>query len=248
LNKSYNIAKIEKTYHYGKFLSSGPGSQAVRQGSAKPSFRGSIPLLAFIYILNYKIMRIKFFIGSIVLTIVFLFLIGCAPQTATVNQPVKSGGQDCQADSECISGVCNFIKENFGVCQAAQCLTSDQAVGINARTTFYCDQNNQWQKIKHVGETCNHDYECEIYTCKDNPGCHPEDYRYYCKDKKCVAEKQPDECELKGLKRIITEYLDLNTCTESIAQHEIGTACAPCGNGKCDSEVENKCNCPADCK
>jgi len=24
--------------------------------------------------------------------------------------------------------------------------------------------------------------------------------------------------------------------------------CAPCGNGVCDSEVENKCNCPEDCK
>jgi hypothetical protein len=24
--------------------------------------------------------------------------------------------------------------------------------------------------------------------------------------------------------------------------------CAPCGNGKCDNEIENNCNCPKDCE
>lgn len=27
-----------------------------------------------------------------------------------------------------------------------------------------------------------------------------------------------------------------------------GYACIPCGNGKCETKFENKCNCPKDCK
>ncbi|MCX6744608.1 MAG: hypothetical protein NTX82_03735 [Candidatus Parcubacteria bacterium] len=181
----------------------------------------------------------------------FLLFTSCAlKQKINSNQPLilKTSGQDCNQDAECQSGACNFIKENFGQCQPAQCVTSEQTLGISGQTTYYCDHNNQWQKIRQFGESCAYDYECVIITCKDNPGCHPGDFKYYCKNNECVAEQQPDECELKGLKRIITEYMDLNTCAESIAQHEIGTACAPCGNGKCDKEVENKCNCPVDCQ
>jgi len=187
-------------------------------------------------------------------TAAYLILAGCAPKQITQTIPnlnLKTQGQDCYADTDCQSGICNFIKENFGQCQPAQCATGDQTIGVSGQTTYYCDHNNQWQKIRQFGETCNNDYECVKITCKDNPGCHPGDFKYYCKDNKCAAEQQQNECVKQGLVRINEkEAFTRNdgSCVEVfIEQREEPTVCAPCGNGVCDTELENKCNCPADC-
>ncbi len=183
----------------------------------------------------------------------FLLLTSCAPkQSINTAQPLppKIGGQDCQQDTDCFSGVCNFIKQNIGQCMVAQCSTSEQAIGINGQTTFYCDHNNHWQKVKQFGETCNYDYECVNITCKDTPSCHPGDFKYYCQEHECVGEQQADPCRQQGLTRIIQkdEYFDKEQCIETFAQREIQTICAPCGDGICDPEIEFKCNCPNDCK
>ena len=52
-----------------------------------------------------------------------------------------------------------------------------------------------------------------------------------------------------GLKEIDVSviYDSSYGCIASVGGY--GYGCAPCGNGKCESNYgENKCNCPADCK
>lgn len=192
----------------------------------------------------------------LIIALTIIFLAGCnliaKPAETNKNLPptTKDSGQDCGADQDCQSGVCNFIKENWGQCAAAVCETGSQTIAVSGDTSFYCDEQKKWQPIKQFGEACQNDYECLKITCKDSPSCHPGDFKYYCKDGECVAEQQPDPCEEQGLKRITQkdEYIDLEQCTESIAQREIQTVCAPCGNGKCETDLENKCNCPTDCQ
>ena len=196
-------------------------------------------------------MKLKLLLGSIIITLAFLALAGCIPEKERINVPpeIKSTDLGCQTDNECSSGVCNFIKQDSGECMPGQCSTGEQAIGINGQTSFYCDHNNQWQKVKKFGEYCDYDYECLIITCKDNPGCHPGEFKYYCKNNECVAQQQPDPCQIQGLVRIIQkdEYFDKDKCIETFAQREIQTVCAPCGNGICDTDMENNCNCPSDC-
>src|SRR3989344_2324666 len=178
---------------------------------------------------------------------------GCA-QTSNKNSLTtgdKIEGQDCSADNQCKSGVCDFIKHDFGECASINCTVGSQAQGIKD-ISFYCDQNNQWEKIRTVGESCSYDYECFKKTGKDCPSCHPEDYKYFCKGNICAEEKQLDQCEKQGLKRITSkEDSDNNgdgSCFPSMAQRAEITVCAPCGNSVCDSVLESKCNCPEDCK
>ena len=194
--------------------------------------------------------------GIFVLSMVSVFFIsGCIQQINNKDQTSLSGekleGQDCSADSECKSGVCNFIKQNMGNCVAVSCVPESQAQGISD-ISFFCDPNNQWQKIKGLGEKCDYDYECFRRTGKDCPTCHPEDYSYYCKNNICVEEEHSNECEKQGLKRITSkEDSDNNgdgSCFPTTAQRREITVCAPCGNSVCDTELESKCNCPQDCK
>jgi len=181
---------------------------------------------------------------------VVLFVLN-KPAPVTLPTGEKAEGQDCRSDIECKSGVCNFIKQDWGQCAAVICITGSQAQGISD-ISFFCSQNNKWQKIKNLGKKCNYDYECFRHTCKDSPGCHFEDYKYSCKNNACVEEKQQNACEKQGLKRITSKSdADSNgdgSCFPSMAQREEITVCAPCGNGVCDTELESKCNCPVDCK
>ncbi len=187
-----------------------------------------------------------------ILLVGVIIVSGCT-QTIT-NSPTittKLAGQDCSADNQCQSGVCDFVKQDFGKCALVNCTVGSQAQGVTD-ISFYCDQNSQWKKIKVTGESCNYNYECFKKTGKDCPSCHPEDYKYFCKNNICVEEKQQDQCEKQGLKRITSkEDADNNgdgTCFPTLAQRAEITVCAPCGNGACDTELESKCNCAEDCK
>jgi hypothetical protein len=55
----------------------------------------------------------------------------------------------------------------------------------------------------------------------------------------------PNEICCEGLKPLYGgDYLE-----ECVAFEDTGLSiCTPCGNGICDTEYENKCNCPEDCK
>lgn len=204
-------------------------------------------------------MKNKFFILSIVIAIAFLVLAGCGQIKSTDNNNsnsntnlppnLKAKGEDCQADSDCQSQVCNFIKQDMGQCLDGQCTTSDQAVALNGQISHYCDQNNQWQLVRKIGEQCQFDYQCLKQTCKDNPNCHPGLIKYYCKNEICVAEEEKDECTRQGLKRIIdkAEFIDQANCTETLEQREIKTVCSPCGDGFCNAGLESPCNCRIDC-
>ena len=41
-----------------------------------------------------------------------------------------------------------------------------------------------------------------------------------------------------------SEYADENGCLIMVGS---GTVCSACGNGNCEDDWENKCNCPEDC-
>lgn len=199
----------------------------------------------------------KYILYGIIVLIAFgiIFVAGCTRQTNNQNPTLPAGekleGEDCRSDNECASGVCNFIKQDWGQCTPVVCATGSQAQGLSG-ISFFCNQNNQWQKIKNIGQSCNFDHECFKQTGKNCPTCHPEDYKYYCKNNICVEEKQLNECEQQGLKRVTSkEDADSNrdgSCFPSMAQRVEITVCAPCGNGVCDDELESKCNCPEDCK
>lgn len=55
-----------------------------------------------------------------------------------------------------------------------------------------------------------------------------------CLGLKNIAEKQP------------TINKDTDICSQSIGVPY--NLCSPCGNNVCDSQYEDKCNCPEDCK
>ncbi|MDP3765830.1 MAG: hypothetical protein Q8R04_04925, partial [Nanoarchaeota archaeon] len=71
-----------------------------------------------------------------------------------------------------------------------------------------------------------------------------------CDNNKCISRVEKDSCEKQGLKTVLakSEFMPTSdgSCVESIAQRELKTVCAPCGNSICD-EIESKCNCPQDC-
>ena len=175
-----------------------------------------------------------------------IYLIFMSLIIAGCTQIDQQENQECHSDSECESGVCDFMKQDFGICAPVVCETGVQAQGISD-ISFFCNENNEWQKIKNGGERCDFDYECFRETTKDCPTCH-NDYSYSCKNNTCTAEKQLNECEQQGLKRILRKDQYFGECIESIAQLTLPTVCAPCGNGVCNVELETKCNCPEDCQ
>ena len=196
----------------------------------------------------------KFF--PLILFFSLFLLLGCvqgpsgnSPDKSLSSDEAKTEGQICRSDSDCNSGVCDFIKQDFGTCAAVVCTHGTQAQSI-ADISFFCNQGRQWEKIKKIGDNCSYDYECFKRTGKDCPSCHPEDYQYYCKDHICVEESQLNECEQQGLKRITSKADADGTdgpCPILIAQRPERTVCASCGNGICDTDLESKCNCPEDC-
>jgi len=185
------------------------------------------------------------------LAIIFLFTLAGCGRPVTPASEGKSAGQDCGANSECASRVCNFMKQDIGRCAPLKCKTGQQASGLSD-IAFFCGRDSKWQAIRQVGEKCSFNYECFKATGKDCPTCHPGDYKYYCKEGFCVAEKQLNACEEQGLKRIVSkedaDSQNDGSCVPSMAQRPEITVCAPCGNGVCDAELESKCNCPEDCK
>ena len=199
----------------------------------------------------------KYYISGFIFLALFLaiFTVACTKQNSQQKVALPRGdtleGQDCNADVECQSGVCDFIKQDWGKCAPVNCAVGTQAQGISD-IAFFCNQNNEWQLIKKIGENCANDYECFKAMCKDNPGCHPGDYRYYCKNNVCAAERQLNECEVQGLQRVSAKEAVTNSstgeCQIFIEQREEPTVCAPCGNGICEADLESKCNCPADCE
>jgi len=158
--------------------------------------------------------------------------------------------QDCRSDGDCRSGVYNFIKQDYGICASSTCTPGSVIQGIS-NTSFFCNQSNRWERTRSFCEPCSEDWECTARTCKDAPGCHPGDYRTSCKNGTCTEESRVNECEMQGLVRIVAkEDADMNrdgSCIVTLAQRELITVCAPCGDGTCDKDLESACNCPEDC-
>ncbi|MDO8428840.1 MAG: hypothetical protein Q7S92_06545 [Candidatus Diapherotrites archaeon] len=159
--------------------------------------------------------------------------------------------QDCSSNTDCESNVCDFQKQDLGICAPVTCIPGSQANGLN-NIAFFCNEQSVWQEIKPIGESCNFDYECFRKTDKDCPSCNSGDYIYSCKNAVCVQESQQNECEAQGLKRITSkEDADSSndgSCFETLAQRPIFTVCAACGNNVCETELESNCNCPEDCE
>ena len=97
------------------------------------------------------------FIGIVIICVIviggIIFLIN---KPFPINQPQqilstgeKLEGQDCRSDSECKSGVCNFIKQDWGTCAAVNCVAGSQAQGLS-NISFFCNQNGNWQKIRNL--------------------------------------------------------------------------------------------------
>lgn len=213
----------------------------------------------FIQILGMESIKINQLLGILLIILAGILVAGCSQTSrptevmnaTSVESPASATTTlQCRSDTECRSGVCDFIKQDMGTCADTKCSPGSQAQGIYD-ISFFCNRDGHWEKIKKTGDPCMHNYECYTRTCKDAPDCPPGDYLTSCKNGICVLEQQRNECELKGLKRItVKEDADQNrdgSCFKTLAQRELKTVCSPCGNGVCERELESKCNCPADC-
>ncbi|MBI5553278.1 MAG: hypothetical protein HY917_00900, partial [Candidatus Diapherotrites archaeon] len=139
----------------------------------------------------------------IVAVFAIILFSGCLQNPADTNANQGSGpgaeGTECRSDNECQSGVCDFIKQDFGSCAPVVCVKGTQAQGLSD-ISFFCNENREWEQIKAIGENCTSDFECFKRTGKDCPTCHPEDFEYYCKNNVCVEEYRKNACEQQGLK------------------------------------------------
>ena len=154
----------------------------------------------------------------------------------------KFGGEDCSQNSECQSGVCDLYKQEMGKCASETCSPGDKT----NHNDFYCDENGKWQKSKQVGSGCQNDYECFQKNCYEAPSCSVRE-KASCEENICIEKHILNECEQKGLEKILRADQYSDDCFESVAQMALPTVCAPCGNGICDPEFETKCNCMVDC-
>jgi len=113
------------------------------------------------------------------------------------------------------------ISQASACCKGDICVTADYVCPKGA-TVYYdgCDKN------------CNPLGGCKTLTCITEPG-----KAYYPGTEKCCGD----------LKSILPESYYDNSCNELDV---VGAPiCAPCGNGKCESQYgEDKCNCASDCK
>ncbi len=168
----------------------------------------------------------------------------------TTTEELFLPGETCRSDDECVSGVCNCIKMDYGICANWTC-TPGSVIQGRYKTSFFCNQSSRWEETKDPGESCSENCECAARTCKDAPGCHPGDYLTTCINGTCTEKRVIDPCEVQGLVRIISkEDADAagdGSCIMTLAQREVMTVCAPCGDGTCDTGLETACNCPKDC-
>lgn len=160
-------------------------------------------------------------------------------------------GEACRMHKACLSGVCSRYKKDYGNCAPARCTPGDKTDNNN----FYCARGGTWRPSKRAGRPCSRDYQCYKPTCFMRPGCAMSDVSRtmaICDDGVCVRRVARDECERRGLKRVLRKDQFFRStdgrCRQSLAQMELPTLCAPCGNGVCDRDVENECNCPRDCR
>lgn len=146
----------------------------------------------------------------------------CASGETLENCPDDCAEDDedtlCRDNADCKSGVCNFIKQDFGECGAVDCEDGDEALGIDGQVKFEC-QERIWVEVE--GDQ----------TCKDNPMC---GLQLLCDDPNQIRVLRKDQYSGKD-------------CIESWAQMILPTVCIECGDGVC-SEEESECNCPVDCK
>jgi len=154
---------------------------------------------------------------------------------------LKSGGEECGKNTECLSGVCDLYKQQMGKCSPLPCTPGEKT----NHNDFYCDQNGKWQKPKQAGDACVESYECFQPNCYEVPDCSVRE-KASCEENICIEKHLLDECEQKGLKKILRADQYSDDCFKSMAQMTLPTVCAPCGDGDCDQD-ETKCNCPEDC-
>lgn len=188
--------------------------------------------------------------NCIFLTLLILALFAAVYFNTIRTKPTSMTKLECKENYECSSGVCNRLKKDYGTCAPDVCVPGERIDNNN----FFCNNKGKWQKSKITGENCKEDYECFKSTCFMIPDCEMTDIprtEVTCEENKCVSEIKKDECELKGMKRVIKKQFFTKTetgdCFESIAQRTLPTICIPCGNNVCDEE-ESECNCPEDCR
>ncbi len=188
--------------------------------------------------------------------LILIFLFSCSKNIQTQDNSLKTEEkstennliQKCTNDSECESKICNRIYKNQGECASLVCNLGEKTDNNN----YYCSENKKWEKSKQIGDKCENTYECFQKTCFMNPMCNTEEkFQSFCEKNICVEKKNQDECELKGMIRVLNKneyFIDQNNnCQESLAQKILETVCVSCGNGICETE-ESVCNCPKDCK
>jgi hypothetical protein len=138
----------------------------------------------------------------------------------------------------------------MGRCVKSPCTPGERTDNNN----LFCNGASAWEVSIKDGEACEADYQCFEPTCFMVPTCQLTDIprtRALCRDGRCVLEVSGDGCGPEGGKRVLRKdqysVLEDGSCMESMAQMELPTVCAPCGNGVCDEELESACNCPEDC-
>lgn len=163
---------------------------------------------------------------------------------------MKAAGEDCREHAECTSNACDHYKADMGRCAASPCTPGDRTDNNN----LFCNGASAWETSIKDGEACEADYQCFEPTCFMVPTCQLTDIprtRALCRDGRCVLEVGGDGCGPEGGVRVLRKdqysVAEDGTCMESMAQMELPTVCAPCGNGVCDEELESPCNCPEDC-
>ena len=170
--------------------------------------------------------------------------------TTTPDATLKSAGEDCREHTECASNACDHYKADMGRCTKVPCTPGDRTDNNN----LFCNGASAWEASKKGGDVCESDFQCFEPTCFMVPTCQLTDIprtRAMCRDGRCVLEVGADGCGPEGGKRVLRKdqysVLEDGSCMESMAQIELPTVCAPCGNGVCDEELESLCNCPEDC-
>ena len=177
---------------------------------------------------------------------IFLLLLVSCTQKTNGNEIKQEQGIDCREHSACPSGVCNHYKADLGTCAIEPCSTGEKTDNNN----FFCNLDRRWESSKIENEQCDFDYECYQKTCFMIPQCDLTDIprtKSWCKENVCVLCVEEDECVSEGMKKILEKNQYDENCIESLAQMELPTVCAPCGDDICDVQLESSCNCPEDC-
>ena len=151
------------------------------------------------------------------------FYYGNCGQEYVKELPCKEAGGSLEPGYECCEG-----------------LTSIGVKVSKTKTDGVCGMiAGAWSICAPCGNgVCDKDYENEC-------NC-PEDCSTACRDQnyECTTDDIP--C-CSGLKEVLLTYEDKGG--ECFAPVPCGSICIPCGDGICeDTRLENRCNCPEDCK